>query len=139
MMVHATTLSTIPLKVMATCPLPPALDESRLETLLNAIGDKLPPIVAIYLDDCSGNLDKLDDLIQQGEMEEVRKLAHQMKGASLTLGLLELQDLFRNLEQAAKVTPASCRQWHTETLAAFQRARSAMWDRFPTTAKRTPS
>lgn len=111
----------------------PVVDDQRINVLQETIGDKLAPIVALYFKDCSENLVKLQDLVKHGQCEEVGKLAHQMKGAALSLGLIELQELFRNVEASAKSGNLQPQEWQASIPEALQRAHRVMLARFPET------
>lgn len=106
--------------------------------LQQTIGDKLAPIVALYFKDCSENQVKLLDLIHAGESEEVGKLAHQMKGAALSLGLLELQELFRTVEASARNGAPQAHDLQSTITEALKRARRVMMERFPETVSDGP-
>lgn len=77
------------------------LDGERFEMLANAIGPALEPIVAKYITDCGLELAALQPLLSAGHHDQVRSIAHRMKGASSSLGLLRLERGFRDLESSA--------------------------------------
>lgn len=77
------------------------LDGARFEMLANAIGPALEPIVAKYITDGSLELEALAALVAAGHHDQVRSIAHRMKGASSSLGLLRLERGFRDLESSA--------------------------------------
>lgn len=125
----------IPMDSPLQCPI---VDSQRIHLLQQTIGEKLAPIVALYFKDCSENLKKLLDLIDAGESEEVGKLAHQMKGAALSLGLLELQELFRTVETSARNGKPLAHDVQSTMTEALERARSVMMQRYPEIASGSP-
>ena len=77
------------------------LDGARFEMLSGSIGPALEPIVEKYLSDCGFHLETLHALIAEANYDRVRSVAHQLKGASSSLGLLRLEQGFSQLESCA--------------------------------------
>lgn len=77
------------------------LDGARFEMLSGSIGPALERIVEKYLSDCGFHLETLHALIAEANYDRVRSVAHQLKGASSSLGLLRLEQGFSQLESCA--------------------------------------
>ena len=107
------------------------IDEARIKLLQDTIGEKLVPIITLYFKDCSEKLDHLRALIHDDRADEVGKLAHQMKGAALSIGFVEIQNLFMELESDAKRGHPLPHDWHSKISTALQRTRAVISERFP--------
>jgi HPt (histidine-containing phosphotransfer) domain-containing protein len=80
---------------------PVVLDAARFEMLEKSIGPALKPIVARYLTDCEAAIEVLKRSVAAADHDQVRSLAHRMKGASSSLGLCRMERGFSELELAA--------------------------------------
>lgn len=92
------------------------LDGARFEMLANSIGPALEPIIEKYLTDCGLDLEALPALIAEANHDRVRFVAHRLKGASSSLGLLRLERGFGELESCA----AQRLELHLETVAKLR-------------------
>ena len=89
----------------------PALDTQRLATLERHLGDALRPIVERYFVDCAAMLESLAHHVAEGNINEIQGIAHRMKGASGTLGMLRLQSCFGIMEEASGVRVSIPDDW----------------------------
>lgn len=80
---------------------PDVLDSARFEMLENAVGPALRPIVARYITDCEAAIEALHLSVAAADHDQVRSVAHRMKGASSSLGLGRMERGFSELELSA--------------------------------------
>lgn len=107
----------------------PILDLERLAMLEKNIGAALQRICEKFFIDCSAALDDLAEMVDSGNLEEARKLAHQMKGASVSLGLPRLESHFRTLEFAAAEGSGIPKDWYPAALLALEEAKEGVEQR----------
>ena len=74
------------------------------ETLERMSGDRdlLSSLFQLYMDDAPKKLRNLDEYATQGDLYQIERTAHSLKGASATVGATRLCLLAAELEQAAK-------------------------------------
>lgn len=90
------------------------------------IGAALQRICEKFFIDCAAALEDLSEWIDAGKLEEVRKLAHQMKGASVSLGLPRLESHFRTLEFAAAEGSGIPKDWYAAAVMALEDAKKGI-------------
>lgn len=95
------------------------------------IGSALQRICEKFFVDCSAALDNLSALVSSDQLEETRKLAHQMKGASVSLGLPRLESHFREIEEAAANGTGLPPDWLQTARSALDEAESGIAERNP--------
>lgn len=78
------------------------VDLEALAALKEIMEDEFSSLVTIYLEDAAARLAQLDGLLAGGNLDEIRKHAHSLKGSSSNLGASLLTDLCFQLEQQAK-------------------------------------
>jgi two-component system sensor histidine kinase/response regulator len=76
------------------------LDTAVLDELREVGEGLLEEIVTAYLDQTPKDLQALEEAAAATDPETVRRIAHQMKAGSASLGALSLSAIFRELEQA---------------------------------------
>ncbi len=59
-------------------------------------------LIAHYLGDAAGQMDKLDGFLAENNVEEIQRLAHGCAGGSAMCGLVGLTQAFRELELATE-------------------------------------
>ncbi len=74
------------------------LDLPRLRLLDRVLEASLRPLVFCFFEDCSESLESLTLGIAGDDAERVRKIVHQMKGASASIGLTQLEAWFSAAE-----------------------------------------
>lgn len=74
------------------------------ETLERMSGDRdlLSSLFQLYMDDAPKKLRNLDEYATKGDLYQIERTAHSLKGASATVGASRLCQLAAELEQAAK-------------------------------------
>ncbi|AEI39053.1 ATP-binding protein [Paenibacillus mucilaginosus] len=85
-------------------PQPELLEQEVLAELLELDPSLalLRQLVADYLADTPGRLQRLKEAADRGSHEEIARLAHSLKSGSVTLGLRPLSDLLHTLEEEAR-------------------------------------
>lgn len=76
----------------------PLLDDEVLEVLHDAIGDGMPNIVKMFLDDVPQNIAQMQKDLQQNDYTSLRRNAHSLKSSSANLGAMQLSALATELE-----------------------------------------
>lgn len=69
--------------------------------LEKSIGPALVPIVSRYIAECEDSIAVLHRAVAAADHDQVRSVAHRMKGASSSLGLVRMERGFSELEAAA--------------------------------------
>lgn len=74
------------------------------ETLERMSGDRelLANLFQLFVDDVPKKLASVDASIQEGDMYQIERTAHSLKGASATVGAVRLSQIAADLEQAAR-------------------------------------
>lgn len=74
------------------------------ETLERMSGDRvlLANLFQLFVDDVPKKLASVDAGIQEGDMYQIERTAHSLKGASATVGAVRLALIAAGLEQAAR-------------------------------------
>lgn len=91
---------------------PAGIDWVLLEELREALGEGLDEIVAQFFSLLPGHLRGVDAGLAAADFDAVRNCAHTLKGSAANLGLVELHDVAKAMEQAV-------RGGRTEELAAL--------------------
>ncbi len=112
----------------------PPVDMARLNDFTDGNAESLRELVTLYLEQTNKQIEELGAAVQNGQAQEVRRLAHSCAGASATCGMVKIVPLLRELErlgQENRLTNAAqvCQQATTE----FNRIRKflAAYDRAP--------
>ena len=78
------------------------VDEEVLDELKDMLEDEFIDLLQTYLKDTASKLELLKQSLSSGTLEEVRKLAHSVKGSSVNLGIAPLSALCGELEVVAQ-------------------------------------
>ncbi|MET0603407.1 MAG: ATP-binding protein [Baekduia sp.] len=81
--------------------LPPAVDGSALDELVAGDAELGARILASYAASIQDEVTRLADALEEGDREALRRLAHQVAGASRAVGAAEAADAAERLAQAA--------------------------------------
>lgn len=93
----------------------PLLDRGLLERLAAYLGSGLESIYGNYSRDCTAAIDLLEIEAAGGDFDRISQIAHQMLGASLTLGMARLASAFAVADEAAKNRQVPQQEWVMET------------------------
>ncbi|WP_445149904.1 ATP-binding protein [Baekduia sp. Peel2402] len=100
---------------------PPAIDGSALDELVAGDAELGAQILASYAASIQGEVQLLADALEDGDREALRRLAHQVAGASRTVGAVPAADAAQRLErEAAAGAPAE------QLAAALRELRDAL-------------
>ncbi|MET1255058.1 Hpt domain-containing protein [Aliikangiella maris] len=78
------------------------LDQNIIAELKEIMADDLPMLFEAYLEDSSRNLNSLAQAIDTQDADQVRRIAHSIKGSSRNVGATDLALQCEQLENAAK-------------------------------------
>lgn len=92
------------------------IDYQALTELKDMLEDEFSELVETYVRDTSVKLDTLSALHPPQDNDEVRKLVHSLKGASINLGLIRLGEYCRVLEAQAKENAVEGYQQHLDEI-----------------------
>lgn len=79
-----------------------AIDLTAIQELKDILEDEFDVLIDTYIDDTANKLKQLQTAIAAQDADQVRKLAHSIKGASMNIGLMAFSDVCQQLEDAAK-------------------------------------
>jgi len=85
----------------------PPIDEQWLARMRAAKPDFLRRLFEMFLEEEPKRIAALTQAVAAADLEQVRYLAHSMKGAAATMGMERLRDACRELELAAKADDMS--------------------------------
>lgn len=105
-----------------------ALDTNHLKTLQDILGaDILKKVRASYLEDSAPKIERLGEAIAQQDFTNVNTLSHSLKSASANLAMLELADIFAQLEaQASQEQNTNMTELYQAAVAEYQLAVSEL-------------
>lgn len=115
-------------------PPPPLLDTSRFETLLTNVGPELRRICDSFLLQCSEAINSLSAGNISGDIDQVRAIAHKMKGSCSSLGLSRLESSFRDLEMDCRNGKSVAADWHTAIARHLEDSRQEIDRHLPATS-----
>ena len=81
---------------------PPVLDDARFGQLQKLFGKSVRDFVAIYLEEVPAAIEKLKAACERTEAKPIVDSAHSIKGTSINLGLAQLANIAREIEQLAR-------------------------------------
>jgi hypothetical protein len=93
------------------------LDMALLGRLLEFLGQDLKSIYVSYFNECATALDSLDVESDKGSLFRAGRIAHQMLGASSTLGMLGLAASFAAVGESVANQQLPRSEWIKETRA----------------------
>ncbi len=64
--------------------------------------DEFSEIVELFIDTARDDIDKLQEGFESGDAEKAGNAAHSLKGASGTLGFMDIADIAKKAEEDAK-------------------------------------
>ena len=78
------------------------LNKEFLEELKDIMDEEFPLLLQTYLSESERQLQGIDQAWQAGELEDLRRSAHSLKGSSGNIGAEALAQLCAELERSAK-------------------------------------
>jgi HPt (histidine-containing phosphotransfer) domain-containing protein len=85
----------------------PTVDPDRLRELRDDYGDLASELLTLFETTATATLDELRAAHDSGERDEVRRLAHRLKGSARNVGATGMADLAAALEQDPPDAPAA--------------------------------
>lgn len=78
------------------------LEAETMTELRSLMEAEFPTLVHAYLNDSRRRLEEMQEAIEAGQMDALRRACHSLKGSSSNLGAMTLTSLCLALEQQAK-------------------------------------
>lgn len=66
------------------------------------VDSELEDLIPIFLENRHKDVEEIRRLLKEGNLEEIRRLGHSMKGSGGGYGFDEISEIGRNIEEAAK-------------------------------------
>jgi len=79
----------------------PLIDREALDSLFEMLGDDVFDIIDKFIVHVPVQLKSLSDALQQGNFESVKRITHQLKSSSASLGVISFSMLCQTLENEA--------------------------------------
>lgn len=95
------------------------MDSSEGSTIRIEIERELAPVVPEYLENRRLDCLLVEQLLLAGGLDEIRKLAHRMKGSGGSYGFDEISEIGENLEGAAMISDAAGIRLAVESLRRY--------------------
>ena len=106
---------------------PAVLDRAQLEEATGGDADLIRELAELYVEDAESQLGTLRDASAAGQLEEVHRVAHGLKGSSASIGATEAAAAFRALEMMGRTgATVGLDEALTAAESAFERARAAL-------------
>ncbi|MGI9511069.1 MAG: Hpt domain-containing protein, partial [Geminicoccaceae bacterium] len=94
--------SALPPLVETATSEPSALDSTCLDDMRAVMGDQFKAILEFYLEDAANYLDQIKGGLQSNDGEAIVAAAHPLKSSSRELGVAELSDLAKRIEETVR-------------------------------------
>ena len=92
------------------------IDLDALDSLRVAMEEGFSDLLQVFLDDTASLLEKLPSCVADGEVKEVRRLAHSLKSSSIHFGALKFSKYAQTLEEHAAIGDLSSANEQISTL-----------------------
>ena len=80
----------------------PPVDIERLKEFTDGTPENLQELIQLYIDQTEIYLTELKTATDNGQPEQMRRVAHSAAGSSATCGMVQLAALLRKIEHAAQ-------------------------------------
>jgi len=80
----------------------PLWDEAALEKRVRGKRERMVKLIQLFLDDMPERVQTLQTQVEQARLEEIREIAHTIKGVSANLGVMRLEATAGGIEAAAR-------------------------------------
>ena len=75
-----------------------AVDFSRIKETADGDTEFERELFGVFIEDCEERLQRLDEALTAGRLDEIHREAHTIKGAAANVGTTRLQDIAMHLE-----------------------------------------
>jgi HPt (histidine-containing phosphotransfer) domain-containing protein len=93
-----------------------AVCEQPMPETTDALAEASEALLQLFLEHVPVQLEQLDGAVALGELDEVRRLAHKIKGSLLTVGADELANLAQSIQHAIERDHVADAEVQLETL-----------------------
>ena len=113
-------------------PETPVVDQACLDEMRNVMGDQFRVIIEYFLDDATDYLEQVRGGWQAGDSKAIVAAAHPLKSSSRELGMIELSDIAKLIEETARAAERGGSEIATigplvdQLDSCFDKARSAL-------------
>ena len=94
-------------------------DEPAAQSYVAYVPEDLEPLIAGYLENRRNDVINIKSLLEKGDFQEAKRLAHSMKGSGGGYGFEKITELGAIMEKAAKVEDKSVILANIEELAVY--------------------
>lgn len=106
-----------------------AVDMDVLRDATAGDRDLMQELAELFVNDTDLQLKALEDALQNREMDRLRRIGHALRGSCLSIGATPAAEVFKDLEDAAKVGDAArIRAAIDQGVLEFARVRRALAD-----------
>ncbi len=77
------------------------IDKRALLELKELLEDEFEELIETYISDTSTKLNEIKESLDDSDIDQTRKLAHSIKGASVNIGVMKLSALCSQIEESA--------------------------------------
>jgi len=81
---------------------PNLLDAETISTFLEMGNEVIASLVDLYIDNSTGEIENMVQAARDGSMDNIKKVAHSLKGASLNMGASAMGRLCLEIERNAR-------------------------------------
>ena len=95
-----------------------SIDKNALLELKDLLEDEFQELIETYIADTNAKLDETRECLRTSNIDQTRRLAHSVKGASVNIGVVKLGELCSQIEQSAIENNISiCRELFDSAIA----------------------
>jgi PAS domain S-box-containing protein len=113
-------------KVIDSAPEGEVVDSARMQDLVDGLGDGLGDVIESYLEDAPQQIEDMRVAFENGDRDELQRVAHTLKSSSGIFGAHEMVTLCRNLEIAAREGGIAGTQPIPAIAQAFEKVRAVL-------------
>jgi PAS domain S-box-containing protein len=102
------------------------IDPDRMQDLVDSLGDGLRDVIDSYLEDAPSQIAELKDAFDQGQRDDLQRIAHSLKSSSGIFGAQQMVDLCRALEIGAREGGIAGKDPVSGIAEAYQKVRDVL-------------
>jgi CheY-like chemotaxis protein len=102
------------------------LDHSRMQDLVDSLGDGLRDVIESYLEETPVQIDDMRAAVERGDFDDLQRMAHSLRSSSGIFGAREIVELCRELESPPRPGLAGSREGVEAVAGAYARLRGVL-------------